>query len=62
MLALLLGVAVAVGEQHNPHWRLPVREGVLPTLTVVDDTLDAAPERVALIVQDAREYAAKYLT
>ncbi len=47
---------------YNAHWRLPVREGVLPTLTVVDDTLAAAPDRVALIVQDAQEYAAKYLT
>ncbi|WP_410813927.1 hypothetical protein [Micromonospora sp. 067-2] len=46
----------------NAHWRLPVREGVLPTLTVVDDTLTAAPDRVALIVQDAQEYAAKYLS
>ncbi|GAA2332351.1 hypothetical protein [Dactylosporangium salmoneum] len=46
---------------YNAHWRLPVREGVLPTITVVDDTLDAAPERVALIVQDAQEYTAKYL-
>ncbi|MFI5835782.1 hypothetical protein ACIA5A_19100 [Micromonospora sp. NPDC051300] len=46
---------------YNAHWRLPVREGVIPTLTVVDDTLDKAPERVALVVQDAREYAAKYL-
>ncbi|MGI5242015.1 hypothetical protein [Dactylosporangium sp. CA-139066] len=33
----------------------------LPTITVVDDTLDAAPERVALIVRDAHEYAGKYL-
>lgn len=46
---------------YNAHWRLPVREGVIPTLTVVGDTLDRAPERVALVVQDAREYAAKFL-
>ncbi|MDI1466083.1 hypothetical protein QEZ54_34420 [Catellatospora sp. KI3] len=46
---------------YNRHWRLPVREGVIPTLTVVDGTLDAAPERVALVVQDAHEYAAKFL-
>lgn len=47
---------------YNAHWRLPVREGVIPTLTVVDGTLEHAAERVALIVQDAHEYAAKYLT
>lgn len=46
---------------HNRHWRLPLRQGVIPTLTLVDDTLDTAPDRVALILQDAHEYAAKYL-
>ncbi|MBB5874525.1 hypothetical protein F4553_007959 [Allocatelliglobosispora scoriae] len=46
---------------YNAHWRLPVREGVLPTLTVVDGTLDQAPERVDLIVRDAHEYAEKFL-
>lgn len=42
-------------------WRLPVRRGVIPTLSVVEDTLDAAPERVAQIIEDAREYARLYL-
>ncbi|MGX6606099.1 hypothetical protein ACWKSP_28815 [Micromonosporaceae bacterium Da 78-11] len=46
---------------YNAHWRLPVREGVLPTLTVVDGTLDGAPDRVAQVVRDAHEYAAKFL-
>lgn len=46
---------------YNPHWRLPVREGVIPTLGVVEDTLTAAPERVAEILADARSYAAKFL-
>ncbi|MBU2663946.1 hypothetical protein KOI35_10635 [Actinoplanes bogorensis] len=47
---------------YNAHWRLPVREGVIPTLTVVGDTLDLAPSQVSLVVQDAREYAAKFLS
>jgi hypothetical protein len=42
-------------------WRLPVRKGVIPTIGIVEDTLDAAPERVAQIVADAHEYADRYL-
>lgn len=42
-------------------WRLPVRQGVIPTLSVIEDTLELAPERVAQIVADAHEYADKYL-
>ncbi|MEJ3405619.1 hypothetical protein WDJ51_12825 [Rathayibacter sp. YIM 133350] len=43
-------------------WRLPVRRGVIPTLGVVNGTLQAAPERVALIINDAHEYAECYLS
>lgn len=43
-------------------WRLPVRRGVIPTLNVVDGTLDAARERVAQIIDDAREYADTFLS
>ena len=42
-------------------WRLPVRRGVIPTMGVVDDTLALAPERVALIIADAHDYAEQYL-
>lgn len=42
-------------------WRLPVRRGVIPTLGVVDGTLDAAPDRVSQIVDDAHEYADRFL-
>jgi hypothetical protein len=42
-------------------WRLPVRQGVIPTIAIVDDTLDAAPQRVSSIVDDAREYADRFL-
>lgn len=42
-------------------WRTPVRRGVIPTMSVVDDTLRAAPDRVALILEDANTYAELYL-
>lgn len=42
-------------------WRLPVRQGVIPTVGVVDGTLDAAPDRVAEIIEDAHEYADRFL-
>ncbi len=45
----------------NPEWRAPLRKGVIPTLTVVDGTLENAPERVELIIEDAKEYARRYL-
>lgn len=42
-------------------WRLPVRRAVIPTLGVVDGTLERAPERVEQIIDDAREYADTFL-
>jgi hypothetical protein len=47
---------------HNPITRVPVRKGVIPTVTLVEDTLQAAPDRVLEIVEDAKRYAAEYLT
>ncbi len=45
----------------NPTWRTPLRKGILPTLAIVDGTLDNAPEKVDLIIGDAKEYARRYL-
>lgn len=42
-------------------WRLPVRRGVIPTISIVEDTLDAAPDRIAQIIGDAHEYADRFL-
>lgn len=42
-------------------WRLPVRRAVIPTLGLVEDTLDQAPHRVGMILDDAREYADRHL-
>jgi hypothetical protein len=47
---------------YNPAWRLPVREAVIPTLSVVDGTLDLAPDRVNQLIADAHAYAAKFLS
>ena len=39
----------------------PLRKGVIPTLTIVDGTLENAPEKVEQIIADAKQYAEKYL-
>lgn len=46
---------------HVKDWRLPVRRGVIPTLSLVEDSLDLAADRAQLIVQDAHQYASQYL-
>jgi hypothetical protein len=42
-------------------WRLPVRRSIIPTLALVEDTIEAAPDRVELILEDARQYIQQYL-
>lgn len=46
---------------YNPITRVPVREGIIPTITIVNDTIKKAPEKVLEIIEDAKEYAARYL-
>lgn len=46
----------------NPITRSPIRKGIIPAVTIVEDTLVRAPDRVMQILDDAREYAARYLT
>lgn len=41
--------------------RTPLRKGVIPTLQIVEDTLEAAPDKVIQIIEDAKEYARRYL-
>jgi len=41
--------------------RVPVRRGVLPTVAIVDGTIERAPDAVAAIVEDAHLYARQYL-
>lgn len=45
----------------NPITRVPLRRGILPTLTIVEDTLVRASEAVQSIIGDAEEYAATFL-
>jgi len=45
----------------NTDWRTPVRKGIIPTLSLVENSIGEAPEKVALIVEDAKEYARRYL-
>lgn len=45
---------------YNPERRVPLRKGLLPTLTIVDDTLERAPEQVEQIIEDARMYATTF--
>ncbi len=45
---------------YNTERRVPLRKGLLPTVTIVEDTLERAPEQVAQIIDDARAYAAAF--
>ena len=45
----------------NPITRAPLRKGIIPTVTIVDDTLAVAPDRVGDIIEDAKRYTATYL-
>ena len=43
-----------LGSNHN--WRIPYRKGLIPTISLVDDSLELAPEKVKEIVEDAIRY------
>lgn len=45
----------------NPRWQAPLRKGIIPTLTIVDGTLNKAEEKVDRIIADSEEYARLYL-
>jgi hypothetical protein len=45
----------------TPVVRVPLRRGLLPTITIVEDTLERAPEAAEAIVDDARSYAERFL-
>jgi hypothetical protein len=47
---------------HNATTRSPLRKGIIPMVTIVEDTLEKAPDEVARIIGDAERYAAMYLT
>ena len=41
--------------------RVPLRRSLIPTLTIVDDTLEIAPSKVQEIIDDAKRYANAFL-
>lgn len=45
----------------NPIRRTPMRKGVIPTLTLVEDTLEKAEKEVLAVLDDARAYADRFL-
>ncbi len=46
---------------YNPARRCPLRKGIIPTITIVDGTLEKAPEEAAVIFEDAKRYAQMFL-
>jgi hypothetical protein len=42
-------------------WKAPLRKSVWPTATIVDDTIERAPERLEEIIYDAKQYAERFL-
>jgi hypothetical protein len=44
-----------------PCTRVPLRKGIIPTVTIVDDTLRTAQDAVEDIVADAKEYVRKFI-
>ncbi|MDB5076910.1 MAG: hypothetical protein JWO42_3089 [Chloroflexi bacterium] len=46
---------------YNPIRRAPLRKGIIPTVTIVEDTLRLAPDAVEQIIEDARLYVEQYL-
>ena len=40
---------------------VPLRKGIIPTITIVDNTLKKAPEKVKLIFEQSKEYARRFL-
>ena len=46
---------------YNPIKKCPLRKGIIPTITIVDGTLEKAPDAAAEICKDANAYAELYL-
>ena len=44
----------------NTEWKTPYRKGLIPTLSLVENTLEAAPERVKEIIDAAIRYSKEF--
>lgn len=40
----------------NTEWKVPYRKGIIPTLSLVENSLELAPEKVKEIIDDANRY------
>ena len=40
----------------NTEWKVPYRKGIIPTISLVENSLELAPEKVKEIVDDANKY------
>jgi hypothetical protein len=47
---------------HNSVTRSPLRKGVIPTVAIVEDTLAKAPDGVLAVIEDAKQYAKRFLS
>jgi len=45
----------------NPIYRVPLRRAIIPTVAIVEDTIEVAPNQVLAIINDAKQYAEKFL-
>lgn len=54
--------STGVHEQgNNSDTRTPLREGVIPTISLVEDTVDVAMDKVVEVLDEAKIYAERYL-
>lgn len=45
----------------NTDWRVPYRKGLIPTLSLVENSLELAPEKVKQIIDDAIRYSRDFI-
>lgn len=47
---------------YNPETTVPYRKGVIPTITIVDNTIETGGDKVVEIIQSAKEYLREFLS
>lgn len=40
---------------------MPLRKGIIPTLTIVEDTIDIAPNEILKVIEDAKKYKKQFI-
>ena len=46
---------------YNPSEQVPLRKGIIPTVTIVEDTMDRASNEIVKVIDAAKKYATLYL-